>query len=244
MLRGMATVTYFAAALNAARRWYSDLLGVEAYFEQPGNVEFRVGDYQQELGLIDSRYAPGGAGQSTVGAAQASSRSITANTSSTCPRCSAHWPPPSRRRRRWNGEAGSPSPGTITAPPSPGRSTLGRRGRGEVRVDAPGQGTSCHSSRGLAWWHGSVVLPARFARMERRRRVRHGRQGARCLRSAALQSTSISQRNEVCHALRPFPPHVRCDRRAVRAARPARAARGALERIHTCTRSCRPTDGA
>jgi len=169
MLRGMATVTFFAAALNAARRWYSDLLGVEAYFEQPGNVEFRVGDYQQELGLIDSRYAPAGAGQSTVGAAQASSRSITANTSSTCPRCSAHWPPPSRRRRRWNGEAGSPSPGTITAPPSPGRSTLGRRGRGEVRVDAPGQGTSCHSSRGLAWWHGSVVLPARFARMERRR---------------------------------------------------------------------------
>jgi hypothetical protein len=29
-----------------------------AYFERPGYYEFRVGDYQHELGLIDSRYAP------------------------------------------------------------------------------------------------------------------------------------------------------------------------------------------
>jgi len=38
MLRAMATVTYFAADLNAARRWYSDLLGVGPYFERPGYV--------------------------------------------------------------------------------------------------------------------------------------------------------------------------------------------------------------
>jgi predicted enzyme related to lactoylglutathione lyase len=33
-----------------------------------GYVEFRIGDYQHELGLIDSRYAPGGPPTSTGGA--------------------------------------------------------------------------------------------------------------------------------------------------------------------------------
>jgi hypothetical protein len=31
---------------------------LESYFERPGYYEFRIGDYQHELGLIDSRYAP------------------------------------------------------------------------------------------------------------------------------------------------------------------------------------------
>jgi len=35
------------------------VLGVEPYFERPGYVEFRVGDYQHELGIIDSKYVPG-----------------------------------------------------------------------------------------------------------------------------------------------------------------------------------------
>jgi len=35
-----------------------DLLGVEPYFDRPGYAEFRIGDYQHELGLIDSSYAP------------------------------------------------------------------------------------------------------------------------------------------------------------------------------------------
>ena len=148
MLRGMATVTYFAAALNAARRWYSDLLGVEAYFEQPGNVEFRVGDYQQELGLIDSRYAPAGAGQSTVGAAQASSRSITANTSSTCPRCSR-----TGRRRRGVG------------------------GGGTERREAPVRGRSRHRPRpGEALW--GVEGAARYARTRQARERRATHRGA------------------------------------------------------------------
>src|ERR687894_2411456 len=58
MLRGFATVNYWADDLEAAKGWYSELLGIESYFERPGYYEFRIGDYQHELGLIDSRYAP------------------------------------------------------------------------------------------------------------------------------------------------------------------------------------------
>jgi predicted enzyme related to lactoylglutathione lyase len=59
MLRGLTTVSYYAADLPAASRWYTEFLGIEPYFnEKPGYVEFRLGDYQHELGIIDSRYAP------------------------------------------------------------------------------------------------------------------------------------------------------------------------------------------
>ncbi|MBC8167693.1 MAG: VOC family protein [Bryobacteraceae bacterium] len=53
MLRGMSTVNLWA--------W-----GVEPYFTSeaagrgPGYVEFRIGDYQHELGIIDQRFAPPG----------------------------------------------------------------------------------------------------------------------------------------------------------------------------------------
>lgn len=60
MLRGLATVNYWADDLEAAKEWYAELLGVDPYFERPGYYEFRLGDYQHELGLIDARYAPGG----------------------------------------------------------------------------------------------------------------------------------------------------------------------------------------
>ncbi|WP_448004606.1 VOC family protein [Agromyces bauzanensis] len=58
MLRGFATVSYYAADLAAASAWYSEVLGIEPYFERPGYLEFRVGDYGHELGLIDARYRP------------------------------------------------------------------------------------------------------------------------------------------------------------------------------------------
>jgi len=58
MLRGFATVNYWADDLEAAKGWYAELLGIDPYFERPGYYEFRVGDYGHELGLIDSRYAP------------------------------------------------------------------------------------------------------------------------------------------------------------------------------------------
>jgi predicted enzyme related to lactoylglutathione lyase len=64
MLRGLAQLIFFADDMAAAKRWYSELLGMEPYFERPGPdgslayMEFRVGDYQHEFGLIDRRYAP------------------------------------------------------------------------------------------------------------------------------------------------------------------------------------------
>jgi predicted enzyme related to lactoylglutathione lyase len=58
MLRGMATVTYYAEDLEAAKAWYAEFLGVEPYFNVPGYSEFRIGDYQHELGIIDRKYAP------------------------------------------------------------------------------------------------------------------------------------------------------------------------------------------
>lgn len=62
-LRGLATVTLFADDLAAARDWYAEVVGVEAYFVKevagaPAYVEFRVGDHQHELGIIDARFAP------------------------------------------------------------------------------------------------------------------------------------------------------------------------------------------
>jgi predicted enzyme related to lactoylglutathione lyase len=68
MLRGFATISYWADDLDAAKKWYADLLGIEPYFERPGYCEFRLGDYQAELGLIDSRYAPGGSAPGPAGA--------------------------------------------------------------------------------------------------------------------------------------------------------------------------------
>lgn len=66
MLRGMSTLTLFADDLHAAEAWYTELLGVPPYFRSedvgrgPGYVEYRIGDYRHELGLIDRRYAPAG----------------------------------------------------------------------------------------------------------------------------------------------------------------------------------------
>ena len=58
MLRGLTTVSFYADDLAAAKAWYGELLGIDPYFEVPGYLEFRVGDYQHEFGIIDRRYAP------------------------------------------------------------------------------------------------------------------------------------------------------------------------------------------
>ena len=60
MLRGFATVSYYAADLDAAAAWYADVLGIEPYYRRPGYTEFRVGDTGDELGLIDAQYRPAG----------------------------------------------------------------------------------------------------------------------------------------------------------------------------------------
>ena len=68
MLRGFALVSYWADDLEAAKEWYSELLGIDPYFERPGYYEFRVGEYEHELGLIDSRSAPEGSASEPGGA--------------------------------------------------------------------------------------------------------------------------------------------------------------------------------
>jgi predicted enzyme related to lactoylglutathione lyase len=59
----MATVSVWADDVKAARAWYRELLGIDPYFERPDSdnpayVEFRLGDLQAELGIIDRHYAP------------------------------------------------------------------------------------------------------------------------------------------------------------------------------------------
>ncbi|MGI5288166.1 VOC family protein [Nonomuraea polychroma] len=68
MLRGFATLNFYAADFEAAKSWYAELLGVEPYYGIPGAyAEFRLGDYQHELGLINSRFAPEGATHGPAG---------------------------------------------------------------------------------------------------------------------------------------------------------------------------------
>jgi predicted enzyme related to lactoylglutathione lyase len=73
MLRGLSTVSFYAQDVDAARRWYAELLGVDAYFARdmqgtPVYVEFRIGDHEHELGIIDSRFAPAGRSEQPGGA--------------------------------------------------------------------------------------------------------------------------------------------------------------------------------
>ncbi len=46
---GLRTATYSAADLDAAKRWYSDVLGVQPYFDEPFYVGFNVHGF--ELGI-------------------------------------------------------------------------------------------------------------------------------------------------------------------------------------------------
>jgi predicted enzyme related to lactoylglutathione lyase len=57
---GLRTVTYHAPDLAKAKAWYSKILGIEPYFEQPFYVGFNVGGY--ELGLDPDSSASAGAG--------------------------------------------------------------------------------------------------------------------------------------------------------------------------------------
>jgi predicted enzyme related to lactoylglutathione lyase len=73
-LRGFATISYWADDMKAAKARYSELLGIAPYFERSGPdgqlvyAEFRLGDYQHELGLIDRRLSPARATAGTGGA--------------------------------------------------------------------------------------------------------------------------------------------------------------------------------
>jgi len=74
VLRGLATISFYADDVTEAGRWYAELLGQQPYFSVPGPggrpayLEFRIGDYEHELGFIDRRFAPAGAGEKAGGA--------------------------------------------------------------------------------------------------------------------------------------------------------------------------------
>lgn len=58
---GLRTVVYAAPDLARAKRWYTEVLGVEPYFDQPFYVGFDVGGF--ELGLNpDVEHSPPGPG--------------------------------------------------------------------------------------------------------------------------------------------------------------------------------------
>jgi predicted enzyme related to lactoylglutathione lyase len=73
-LRGFATINFWAEDVAAARAWYADFLGIPASFERSDAdgrlvyAEFRVGDHQAELGIIDQRFAPPNAAAGPGGA--------------------------------------------------------------------------------------------------------------------------------------------------------------------------------
>jgi predicted enzyme related to lactoylglutathione lyase len=73
MLRGLTTVSFWVDDVSAARDWYTAVLGIGPYFQRPEQgapayIEFRVGADEDELGLIDRRYAPPGASWDPGGA--------------------------------------------------------------------------------------------------------------------------------------------------------------------------------
>lgn len=62
-LRGLATISLFANDLQKAKKWYTEFLGIEPYYafpdnENPAYIEFRLGDFEHELEIIDKKYQP------------------------------------------------------------------------------------------------------------------------------------------------------------------------------------------
>ena len=57
---GLRTAIHHAPDLTKAKAWYSQVLGIEPYFDQPFYVGFNVGGY--ELGLDPDPSSPAGAG--------------------------------------------------------------------------------------------------------------------------------------------------------------------------------------
>jgi predicted enzyme related to lactoylglutathione lyase len=57
MFQGLRTATYQVKNLARAKEWYSTVLGVKPYFDQPFYVGFNIGGY--ELGLVPDSEAGG-----------------------------------------------------------------------------------------------------------------------------------------------------------------------------------------
>ena len=57
--QGLRTVIYHAPDLDKAKAWYSAVLGIQPYFDQPFYVGFNVGGYELALDP-DASSTPGG----------------------------------------------------------------------------------------------------------------------------------------------------------------------------------------
>ena len=73
MLRGLTTVNLISDDVPATVAWYTELLGVRPYFLRPEEgppayVEFRLGTDEDELGIIDRRFAPHPGARTPAGA--------------------------------------------------------------------------------------------------------------------------------------------------------------------------------
>jgi predicted enzyme related to lactoylglutathione lyase len=64
MLRGLTTTTFYADDMDAATEWYTNLFGIEPYFVRStpdgkvAYVEYRIGDYQHEFGIVRGDFRP------------------------------------------------------------------------------------------------------------------------------------------------------------------------------------------
>src|SRR6476660_442443 len=64
MFLGLRTAIYHVEDIETAKAWYSEVLGVEPYFDQPFYVGFNVGGY--ELGLHPGASASDGKADGAV----------------------------------------------------------------------------------------------------------------------------------------------------------------------------------
>ena len=62
MFLGLRTALYPVTDLDRAKAWYSRVLGIEPYFDQPFYVGFEVGGYELGLDPDTSRIPPGATG--------------------------------------------------------------------------------------------------------------------------------------------------------------------------------------
>ncbi len=60
MIQGLRTVVYKVPDLDAARAWYSRVLGIEPYFAEPFYVGFQVGGFELGLDPDMTGAGPGG----------------------------------------------------------------------------------------------------------------------------------------------------------------------------------------
>ena len=69
MLKGLTTTSFYATDLDEASAWYTNLFGIEPYFVVPnGYIEFRIGDYAHEFGIVNAAYANPGQLDAPAGA--------------------------------------------------------------------------------------------------------------------------------------------------------------------------------